>query len=64
MTADLFTSLHVVRGCIGFYPTIIKKLNYHKINHHIILIESLDQEIKDASKKIILLVKKIKWPNY
>lgn len=38
----------------------LKKLNDYRINHYNILIESLDQEINDVSKKIILLAKENK----
>jgi transposase len=42
------------------YIDELKKLNDYRINHYISLIESLDQEIKDVSKKIILLAKENK----
>jgi len=42
------------------YIDELKKLNDYRINHYISLIESLDQEIKDVSKQIILLAKENK----
>lgn len=42
------------------YIDELKKLNDYRINHYISLIESLDQEIKDVSKKIVLLAKENK----
>jgi uncharacterized protein (UPF0335 family) len=38
----------------------LKELNDYRINHYISLIESLEQEIKDVSTKIILLAKENK----
>jgi len=42
------------------YMEKLKELNEYRINHYISLIESLEQEIKDVSRKIILLTKENK----
>ena len=42
------------------YMEKLKELNDYRINHYISLIESLEQEIKDVSTKIILLAKENK----